>query len=264
MTDAPAAVVLAAGAGTRLRPLTDVLPKALCPVGNVPLVDLAVERARAVAPSVAVNVHAGRALMERHLAGRVHLSIEEPEALGTAGALGHLRSWIDGRPALVVNADAWHRFDLSVLVDGWDGERVRLLVVEDRDRGDFGPWRYCGAALLPWGQVRALPATPSGLYEVSWRALALDGALDLVPVEGPFLDCGTPGDYLAANLAASGGASVVGEGARVEGELVRSVVWAGGVVHAGERLVECVRVGGSLTVPAGPAAGTSVVGEGPD
>src|SRR5436190_16800082 len=93
-----AAVVLAAGAGTRLRPLTRLRPKALCPVDNVPLVDLAVGRARTVTSAVAVNAHHGRALMEAHLPRRVHLSIEAPEALGTARALGQLRDWMAGRP----------------------------------------------------------------------------------------------------------------------------------------------------------------------
>lgn len=244
----PAAVVLAAGAGTRLRPLTDILPKALCPVDNVALVDLALERVRPLTGHVAVNVHHGRALLERHLEGRVHLSVEEPEALGSAGAIGHLRDWIDGRPAVVVNADAWHGFDLSRLLTGWDGERVRLLVVEDPDRGDFGPWRFCGASLLPWSEVRRLSATPAGLYESVWRRREAGGGLELLACSGPYFDCGTPADYLAANLAASGGASVVGEGARVEGELVRSVVWPGGVVRRDERLVECIRVGETLTV----------------
>ena len=69
-----------------------------------------------------------------------------------------------------------------------------------------------------------------------------------MPCAGPFFDCGTPAEYLAANLAASGGQSVIGEGARVAGELVRSVVWPGGVVRAGERLVESIRVGEDLTV----------------
>lgn len=254
MTEEPAAVVLAAGSGTRLLPLTDILPKALCPVGNVALVDLAIERVRPLTSSIAVNVHHKRALLEAHLAGRVHVSVEEPEALGTAGALGQLRDWIDGRPAVVVNADAWHRFALSPLLEGWDGERVRLLVVEEPARGDFGPWRFCGASLMPWDEVRRLPATPAGLYEVCWGARWAEGRLDLVPCTGPFFDCGTPADYLAANLAASGGESVVGEGARVDGELVRSVVWPGGVVHRGERLVECIRVGDDVTVPAAQAA----------
>ena len=254
MTDDLAAVVLAAGAGTRLRPLTDVLPKPLCPVGNVALVDLALDRVRPLTERVAVNVHHGRTRLEPHLQGRVHLSVEEPEALGTAGALGRLRGWIDGRATVVVNADAWHRFDLSQLTSGWDGERVRLLVVEDVERGDFGPWRYCGAALMPWPEVRMLPDAPSGLYESSWRRCRAEGRLELVPCSGPYFDCGTPPDYLAANLAASAGVSVIGAGARVDGEVVRSVVWPGGVVGPGERLVECIRVGETLTVLAGPAA----------
>jgi MurNAc alpha-1-phosphate uridylyltransferase len=243
-----AAVVLAAGAGTRLRPLTDVRPKALCPVDNVALVDWALERVQPFTDRVAVNVHHGRAAMEAHLGGRVHLSIEEPEALGTAGALGALRDWIGGRPTLAVNADAWHRFDLAGLVEGWDGERPRLLVVEDPARGDFGPWRFCGASLLPWSEVRGLPAEPLGLYEASWGRHWAEGRLDLVPWSGAYFDCGTPPSYLAANLAASGGLSVVGPGAKVEGELVRSVVWPGGVVRRGERLVDAIRVGADLTV----------------
>lgn len=220
-------------------------------MGNVELVDLAFARLDGLCAGVAVNVHAGRDQMERHLAGRpVHLSAEEPAPLGTAGALGRLRDWIGGRPVLVTNADAWHRNDLAVLVDGWDGSHLRLLAVHDPGRGDFGPWRYAGAALMPWSEIARLEAVPSGLYEVSWRAAEAEGRLEIIAAEGPFFDCGTPSDYLAANLAASGGESVIGAGAVVEGEVIRSVVWPGGVVAAGERLVESIRVGSDLTVSA--------------
>ena len=242
------AVVLAAGGGRRLRPLSDVRPKALCPVNNVALVDHALARAETVATDIAVNVHHGRDLMEEHLAGRAHLSVEEPEALGTAGALGLLRSWIDGRPALVLNADVWPRYHLSELVEGWDRARTRLLMVEGADGRGFGPLTYAGAALMPWSVVAPLEPTPSGLYEASWRSLAAAGQLDLVTTSRPFFDCGTPGEYLAANLAASGGSSVIGPGAVVGGEVIRSVVWPDGVVQAGERLVDSIRVGADLTV----------------
>jgi NDP-sugar pyrophosphorylase family protein len=243
------AVVLAAGAGTRLRPLTFIRPKALCPVNNVPLLDRALAQVAPHVDEVAVNVHHGRPLMESHLAGRgVHLSIEEPEALGTAGALGRLRPWIDGRPVLAANADAWREGDLGALVKEWDGKRIRLLVVDDPARGDFGPWRYAGAALLPWTAVAGIEAEPAGLYEVSWGPAWEGGRLDLVTVDGAFFDCGTPAEYLAANVAASGGTSVVGDGAVVEGDLVRSVVWPGGRVVAGERLVDAVRVWDDVTV----------------
>ncbi len=240
------------GAGRRLRPLSDVLPKALCPVDNVALVDVALGRARSVTGDVAVNIHHGRARMEQHLTGRAHLSVEEPEALGTAGALGLLRGWIDSRPVLVLNSDGWHRHPLSAFLEGWDGERVRLLMVEGADGRGFGPLRYAGAALMPWSAVAGLEPRPSGLYEVSWRSLAAAGQLDLVTSAEPFFDCGTPGEYLAANLAASGGSSVIGPGAIVEGEVVRSVVWPGGRVGSAERLVDSIRVGADLTVT--PAA----------
>jgi N-acetyl-alpha-D-muramate 1-phosphate uridylyltransferase len=252
--DSIVAVVLAAGGGRRLRPLSDIRPKALCPVDNVALVDHALARAETVATDIAVNVHHGRELMGQHLAGRAHLSVEEPEALGTAGALGLLRSWIDGRPVLVLNADVWPRYHLSELVEGWDRGRTRLLMVEGADGRGFGPLTYAGAALMPWSAVAALEPTPSGLYEVSWRSLAAAGQLDLVTTDRPFFDCGTPGEYLAANLAASGGSSVIGPGATVHGEVVRSVVWPDGVVRSGERLVDSIRVGVDLTVtPNAPA-----------
>src|SRR5262249_27597218 len=155
------------GRGTRLRPLTTLRPKAMCPVDNVPLVDLAIERAASLTSTVAVNVHHGRDLLEPHLDGRVHVSIEAAEALGTAGALGQLREWIAARPVLVVTADAWYApavADLHWLADGWDGEHMRLAVVPAGEyRPDFGRSRYAGAALLPWRDVSQLRAEPSGL-----------------------------------------------------------------------------------------------------
>lgn len=250
MADGLAGVVLAAGAGTRLRPLTRIRPKALCPVGDRPLVDLALARVAPHADDVAVNVHHGRLLMEAHLtrpgaAVAPHLSVEPDEARGTAGALGLLQGWRDGRDVLLTNADAWLPADLGPFVEGWDRERCRLLCVDEPDRGDFDGLRYCGAALLPARLVDPLGPEPSGLYEVMWAAEAAAGRLDLVVHDGPFVDCGTPADYLAANLAASGGASVVADDVVVpEGcEVVRSVVWSGSQVVPGERLVDAVRAG---------------------
>lgn len=235
--------MLAAGGGLRLRPLTRLRPKALCPVGDRPLVDHALARLVPLTGEVAVNAHHGIDQMVAHLEGRVVLSVEQFEPLGTAGGLGRLRPWIDGRAALVTNADAWLTADLHAFVAGWDGERVRLLCVEEPGRGDFGTLRYCGVALLPWTTVSALPAVPSGLYEASWRSEHDAGRLDLVVHHGSFVDCGTPLDYLAANLACSGGRSVVGEGAVIGSGAVleRAVVWPAAVVHPGEVLVDAIR-----------------------
>ena len=239
------AVVLAAGEGARLRPLTRVLPKPLCPVGGAPLIDHALGRARSATGAVAVNLHHGRAAIEAHLDGRVHMSIEEREPLGTAGGLGRLRPWIDGRGTLVLNGDTWCPGSLAEFLAGWDGARVRLLLAGDDHLRPSSP---IAAALMPWREVACLEPAPSGLYESSWEVLAAAGRIDTVRWDGPCLDCGTPARYLAANMAASGGEPVVGDGARVDGQLTRSVVWAGTSVLPGERLVDAVRASDDVTV----------------
>ena len=256
-----AGVVLAAGRGTRLRPLTDLRPKALCPVDGVPLVDLALARVAPHVEGVAVNAHHHAAALADHVRGRAHVSLEQPEALGTAGALGRLRDWLSGRDVLVTNADAYLPGSLEELVAGFDGERCRLLVSEldPAARGDFTragrPVRYVGACVLPWRLVASLAAAPSGLYEVLWRDLAAAGRLALAVTTDTVVDCGTPSDYLRANLLASGGRSVVGAGAVVEGRLERCVVWDGAHVGPDEHLVDVVRAGDRahpLTVAAAP------------
>lgn len=237
-------VVLAAGLGTRLRPLTHLRPKALCPVANVALVDHSLARIAPLVDDVAVNAHHHREEVERHLAGRgLHVSVEEPEALGTAGALGRLRPWIAERPVVVTNADTWCADEIAGLLDGWDGERIRLLVSSDRERADFDGWRFAGTSVMPWACVAGLAAEPAGLWEVLWGAEHAAGRLDLVQLPGRFVACDTPRDYLEANLIASGGMSVIGEGAVVEGGVERSVVWPGAVVRAEERLCEVIRAG---------------------
>jgi MurNAc alpha-1-phosphate uridylyltransferase len=250
----PVGVVLAAGAGTRLRPLTELRAKALCPVLNRPLVDWALDRVGPHVSRAAVNVHHHRGQMLAHLDGRgVHVSVEDPEPLGTAGALGQLRDWVAGAAVLLTNADAWAPAapdPLARLLDGWDGERPRLLCRDEPARGDFGELRYVGSALLPWWSIRDLPPTPAGLYEVSWGGLHEQGRVELVVDDLVHIDCGTPADYLAANMTASGGESVLGAGAVVEGTVVGSVVWPGARVLPDERLVDSIRADG-LTVRPG-------------
>jgi N-acetyl-alpha-D-muramate 1-phosphate uridylyltransferase len=243
------AIVLAAGEGRRLRPLSLLRPKPLCPVGGRALLDLALDRARTVTSSVAVNVHHERAAIEAHLAdgsgGGVHVSVEEPEALGTAGAVGRLRPWVDGRDVLVLNADTWAPGDLASVAAGWDRERVRVLVAGE---DELRPTSRIAGAFLPSAEAAALAAVPSGLWEASWGALHAAGRLDVVRWDGPCLDCGTPARYLAANLASSEGAPVIGEGCEVAGTVVRSVLWPGTVVRRGEALVDAVRADRNVTV----------------
>lgn len=251
MHDDLAGVVLAAGAGRRLDPISRWAPKALCPVAGVPLVDRALDRLAPHVGGLAVNLHHGAPVLAAHLADRpgeaVHRSFEAPEALGTAGALGALRPWIGERHVLVTNADGWLgpgvEAAVASFVADWDRERIRLLCVREPGRADFGDLRYCGVALLPGSDVRSLEPVPSGLYEVSWRAALAVGRVELVEAAVPFVDCGTPQDYLEANLLATGGLGAIDPSATVvPGAVVeRSVVWAGAVVSPGEHLVRAVR-----------------------
>lgn len=265
-----AGVVLAAGVGSRLSPLTDLLPKALCPVGNRALVDLALDRLSMITGSMAVNAHHFADAMGRHVADgwgtAVKVSVEHEEALGTAGAIGALRHWLDGRPVIVVNADGWSPTSLEPLVTDWDRSTVRVMINGD-DR--FGPNARIVASTLPWRIVEGLDAVPSGLYEVVWKAAEARGDLEVITHSGPFIDCGTPGEYLRANLAAvelHGSSiiaddadvddgvevhrSVVGPSARIRSDLVDSVVWAGQSVAPDERLIRSIRAG--ITVTVGP------------
>ncbi|MET8263771.1 nucleotidyltransferase family protein [Micromonospora arida] len=277
------AVVLAAGEGTRLRPLTERVPKALCPVGNVPLLDRALARLAGLGLTgpdrVAVNACYLGEQVVAHVGDRAHLSVEPGDPLGTAGGVANLRDWIDGRPVLVGNADAYLADpaappgpDVAALLDGWDGHTVRLLgqpAADPAAPGTFAGHCFTGFSLLPWRLVRDLPVVFSDLVRAVWRPAEAAGALAVVAYPGTFFDTGTPADYLAANLhAAAGGVlveetatvtgrcveSVVGAGARVDGDVSRTVVWPGATVRAGERLRNVIRAGSDLTVPC-PAQG---------
>jgi mannose-1-phosphate guanylyltransferase/MurNAc alpha-1-phosphate uridylyltransferase len=263
-----AGVVLAAGAGERLRPLTWLRPKVLCPVAGVALLDVNLARVAGVlgiagvggaaglvglAGSLAVNGHHHLDLLAEHLSTRhpeVHLSEEPDRPLGTAGAIGRLRAWLDGRAAVVVNGDAWTDVPLAPLLDGWDGERVRVLVPGGTDAARLGAATPVAGTLLPGPVAAGLGDEPSGLYAEVWAPAASAGRLELVAGSGRFVDCGTPASYLAANMAGSGGAPVVGDGAVVEAgaELTRTVVWPGAVVTAGEVLVDAIRADQGVTV----------------
>ena len=94
-----------------------------------------------------------------------------------------------------------------------------------------------------------LPEGFSGLYDQVWKQADDDGRLEFVEeVLGPFMDTGTPADYLAANLLANGGSSVVGKGAHVAGQIEDCVVWDGCIVDEGEHLVRAIRGDNGVTV----------------
>ncbi|CAM8631600.1 COG2068 Uncharacterized MobA-related protein [Acidimicrobiia bacterium] len=264
-------IVLAAGAGSRLDPLNSVRPKPLCPIGNVALLDLAIDRVLRHTAAVAVNLHHGAEEILDHLErtravndSEVHVSVEKPEALGTAGAIANLLPWIDGRDVLVVNADAWSTDPLDGLLASRNPDRVTVLAHET---DAFGPTIGVVASVLPWSFVRDLKPVPTGLYEVVWRNAHEAGVLDVVRSGLPFVDCGTPGDYLRANMFAVGfigesiidpsatiserarvSGSVIGPGAVIEGSVTGSVVWAYQVVGIDEALDGMIRATPEITL----------------
>jgi NDP-sugar pyrophosphorylase family protein len=266
------ALVLAAGEGRRLHPITATVPKALCPVGNVPLLDRALERFAAngfAGPAeVAVNACYLASLVTARVGDRAHVSVEPgPRPYGTGGAIPPLRDWIGERGLLVGNADAYLSTsgdDLAALLAGWSYETVRILCIPAGDRpAEFGDVRFAGFSLLPPSVIAALPAGPSDLFLEVWRPAERAGRLEIVGYDGLYLDTGTPADFLAANLDACGDGSLVsasalvagsvshsavGAGARVLGSVTRCVVFPGGVVGADEVLVDAIRVGADVTV----------------
>jgi NDP-sugar pyrophosphorylase family protein len=267
-----AALVLAAGEGQRLRPITSHVPKALCPVGNVPLLDRVLHRLAANGlhgpADVAVNACYMAAAVVEHVCGRAHVSVEPgPHPLGTGGAVPPLRDWIGDRGLLIGNADAYlsgSGTDIAALLAGWSGDTVRILVVPAGDRpAEFGDQRFAGFSLLPPSVVAALPAGPSDLVLDAWRPAERAGRLEVVPYDGLYLDTGTAADFLAANLHVVGSSSlidpsavvtgqvvesVVGAGARVLGPVTRSVVFPGATVGPDESLTDAIRVGDDVTV----------------
>ncbi len=116
------AVVLAAGLGTRLRPLTEFLPKPLLPVGGRPLIAHTLAQLEAVGcEAAALNLHHLGARIREQLGnsyGKMPLAYsEERELLGTLGALGPLRDfWRDAEVLVVVNGDSLCRWPVRPLL----------------------------------------------------------------------------------------------------------------------------------------------------
>lgn len=222
------AAILAAGLGTRLRPLTYTVPKALIPVLNRPLLGVLLAQLRqAGALKVAVNTH--------HLADRVEGFLEnhpppglevvvrpEPEILGTGGGLRSLGRALEDAPFLAVNADILTDLDLAAIFRNHQREALATLVLHDCPPHNH-VWldqegRVAGIGEPPPG-VSGPPLAYTGIQVVSPRMLAWlppEGPADLVAtwrhiiaqgghlaawvVSGHFWqDVGSPEAYLAAH-----------------------------------------------------------------
>ncbi len=134
------AVVLCAGLGTRLSPLTDRLPKPLVPVANRAILDLILDRLGAVGiEDVGLNLHHMAPVIEAHVAlrrngrPRVH-TVYEPEILDTGGGIAHFRAWGEQDGALLVhNADIVTDLDITSVIDSHQrtGAAATLALVDD-------------------------------------------------------------------------------------------------------------------------------------
>jgi mannose-1-phosphate guanylyltransferase len=117
------AFLLAAGLGTRLRPLTDSTPKCMITIGGRSMIDIWFESlANAGVDEVLVNLHHLASAVREHVAKRVAAPsvrlVHEPQLLGSAGTLLSNRDFVAGEEMfLTVNADNLTDFDLGRLVD---------------------------------------------------------------------------------------------------------------------------------------------------
>lgn len=227
------AFILAAGLGTRLRPLTNFRPKPLVPVCGVPMLDYALALCRRHGlREVVVNAHHLAEQVEAWAARqeRVQVSVELPEVLGTGGGLRKVMDALDERFA-VVNGDTLCDIDLRGLLDHLEGDLQGVLALRRLRPGEgYGPVLADASGVVidmvglagaaPVGAVQ--PGTHfTGVYALRRAALEelpaagfacikLQGYVNWVPGrrlgarlhEGTWFDVGTPETYLEANLLA--------------------------------------------------------------
>lgn len=224
------ALVLAAGLGTRLRPLTDHLPKPLIPVLNQPLMEVALRRlkARGFGP-FAVNAHHLAEKIQAFVKqkepcfGELVVSLELPEILGSGGVFPPLKAWLKDDDVLVYNGDILSDIDfaaLKTLHQKSRGQNLVTLAVKPSHNGlDRAVWiQHQGGKLLvksiskvaPPGEVTTaytfagayitsskllsyLPAGgPSDVIEAFQKALADGHSIEAMPHGGFWADVGNP------------------------------------------------------------------------
>jgi MurNAc alpha-1-phosphate uridylyltransferase len=227
-------MVLAAGLGTRMRPLTDTLPKPLVKVAGKPLIDHVLDRlADANVATAVVNVHHIADQIEAHLKGRkrprIAISNERDALLDTGGGvvralplLGaepffHMNSdtlWIEGvtpnLPRLAAQFDA--RMDILLLLAstttsiGYEGRGDFNMAPDGRlsrrlER-EVAPFVYAGAAMMRPSLFADAPQGKFSLNRVFDRAIEA-GRLYGLRLEGTWMHVGTPEAIKAAEGAIS-------------------------------------------------------------
>jgi mannose-1-phosphate guanylyltransferase len=221
------AFLLAAGIGSRLRPITDTTPKCLVDIGGQALVDIWLDAfERAGVEQVLINTHHLPDAVREHIAARtgppdVRL-VFEPELLGSAGTLVANRQWVaDEEFFLAGNADNLTDFDLRDLIEAHrSGDAVATLAAFHSDNPSAGGVLEVDQSGLVVGFAEK-PAAPvsdlvnAGIYafspalldeieqpppvDIGYHVLPrLVGRARVVPVTGYFRDIGTPEAYRKA------------------------------------------------------------------
>ena len=276
-----AALVLAAGLGTRLDPLTRLVAKPAVPLGRLTLIERVLEWTRRQGVrEVVLNLHHLPASLTglvgdgAHLGLRVRYSWEQP-VLGSAGGPRHALPLVTGDPVLIVNGDTLAEFDLAPMLEAHvqSGADVTLAVVPNP-----APDHYNGMTLDESSRVTGF--VPRGRAQDSWHFIGVqfagrrvfDGLVDGVPAETiagiyrdvvaagggrirawrattRFIDVGTLRDYLHAALAFDGDPRV---------GITRSVIWPEARLAADVTLDQCI-VAGPVRLPSGFRARDAVI-----
>jgi len=238
------AVVLAAGLGTRMRPLTDRVPKPALPFLNRPVLHWTLEAlGQAGVRRTVVNLHhLSQEVADCARAGAGEMTLRfssEPEILGTAGVFWPVRGLLKGDYFFVVNGDLWGDLPLEALAAEMEGNPgcIAALAVRPLPPGaTYTPLDLEGGTLREFGAgrhfftgvyaarrelLRNLPGP--GFRELVrdlLRPLLPSGAVRTVAHTGRWFDLGTPATYLEAQLSAleeiASGALPVPEGNRLE------------------------------------------------
>jgi N-acetyl-alpha-D-muramate 1-phosphate uridylyltransferase len=227
------AMILAAGFGTRMRPLTDTRPKPLVSVGGKPLIDHVLDRLAAVGVETAVvNVHHFADQMVQHLGSRqrpkIAISDESARVLGTGGGVVNALPLLGPEPFFHVNSDTlWIegvKPNLQRLAGAFDATRMDALLllaatatsVGYAGRGDFSmlpdgrlrrraerevvPFVYSGIAILAPALFRDAPSGEFALTKLFDRAIEQERLCGL-RLDGVWMHVGTPDAVAAAEAA---------------------------------------------------------------
>jgi MurNAc alpha-1-phosphate uridylyltransferase len=224
------AMILAAGLGTRMRPLTNDKPKALVQVGGRALIDHVLDRCvEAGVKRAIVNVHAFADLLETHLERRddieIIISDERGRLMETGGGVRQARALLGDAPIFISNIDSvWsepHGSAMARLARGFQPKRMGaqlLLASMDQQlgyegEGDFfmdehgllslraamphSPWAYMGVQIIDPAIMDAEPLEPFSFMRI-WKRLIGEGRLYGAPLGGFWMHVGDPAAKEAA------------------------------------------------------------------